>query len=129
VKKKISTLVIILVICVAVIIGAVIIGTKPKFSTVKNFEECKNAGYLVMESYPEQCLTPDSKLFVQTVENNVLDGPNVTKIINPASTFCVEDGGKSEIRTNSDGSQTGYCIFENGKECEEWQYFRGECSK
>ncbi|MCZ7380782.1 MAG: DUF333 domain-containing protein [Candidatus Methanoperedens sp.] len=46
---------------------------------------------------------------------------------NPASKYCVEQGYNNTIRTNPDGSQTGYCIFPNGRECEEWAYFRGEC--
>jgi len=47
---------------------------------------------------------------------------------NPASVYCVEQGFKSEIRTATDGSQTGYCIFPDGSECDEWAYFRGECA-
>ncbi|MCZ7385239.1 MAG: DUF333 domain-containing protein [Candidatus Methanoperedens sp.] len=46
---------------------------------------------------------------------------------NPASKYCVDQGYNDTIRTNPDGSQTGYCIFPNGRECEEWAYFRGEC--
>jgi putative hemolysin len=46
---------------------------------------------------------------------------------NPASAYCVEQGFKSEIRTAADGSQTGYCIFPDESECDEWAYFRGEC--
>ena len=46
---------------------------------------------------------------------------------NPASKYCIEQGYNITIRTNPDGSQTGYCIFPNGRECEEWAYFRGEC--
>lgn len=49
------------------------------------------------------------------------------QIANPASVYCEEQGGKSEIRTNQDGGQTGYCI-KDGKECEEWAFYRGECS-
>ncbi len=52
-----------------------------------------------------------------------------TQIANPASVYCQENGGKSEIRNNPDGSQTGYCLFENGNECEEWAFMRGECKK
>lgn len=51
------------------------------------------------------------------------------QIANPASVYCKKQRGKLEIRTNGDGSQTGYCKFENGRECEEWAYFRGECGK
>ena len=46
---------------------------------------------------------------------------------NPASAYCKEQGFRSEIRTAADGSQTGYCIFPDGSECDEWAYFRGEC--
>jgi len=46
---------------------------------------------------------------------------------NPASVFCLENGGKLEIRTDENGGQVGYCIFEDGSECEEWAFFRGEC--
>ena len=48
-------------------------------------------------------------------------------IANPASTYCAEQGNKSEIRTAADGSQSGVCIFPDGSECDEWAYFRGEC--
>ena len=48
------------------------------------------------------------------------------QIANPASVYCEEQGGKLEIRTNTDGSQTGYCI-KDGTECEEWAFYRGEC--
>lgn len=47
---------------------------------------------------------------------------------NPASVFCQEQGYQSEIRTAEDGSQSGVCIFPDGSECDEWAYFRGECS-
>jgi hypothetical protein len=48
-------------------------------------------------------------------------------IANPASTYCVEQGGTSEIRTAEDGSQSGVCKFPDGSECDEWAFFRGEC--
>ena len=49
-------------------------------------------------------------------------------IANPASAYCVEQGGTSEIRTAEDGSQYGVCSFPDGSECEEWTFFRGECT-
>ena len=50
-----------------------------------------------------------------------------TQIANPASVFCEEHNGTLDIRTAEDGSQTGYCVFSNGSECEEWAFYRGEC--
>lgn len=50
-----------------------------------------------------------------------------SQIANPASAYCAERGYVSQIRTASDGSQYGVCIFPDGTECEEWAFFRGEC--
>ncbi len=39
------------------------------FSTeIRNFEECASAGYLVMKSLPEQCRTPDGRIFTRTMD-------------------------------------------------------------
>jgi putative hemolysin len=46
---------------------------------------------------------------------------------NPASVYCEEQGGKLEIITAEDGSQSGLCIFSDGSQCDEWAYFRNEC--
>ena len=61
---------------------------------------------------------------------DVAPAPTATPagIANPASAYCVEQGGTSEIRTAEDGSQSGVCAFPDGSECEEWAFFRGECT-
>ena len=52
--------------------------------------------------------------------------PITAGLPNPASAYCVEQGYKSEIRTATDSSQTGACVFPDGSECDEWAYFRNE---
>ncbi len=47
---------------------------------------------------------------------------------NPASVFCEQNGNTLEIRTAADGSQSGVCIFPDNSTCDEWAYYRGECS-
>ena len=37
---------------------------------ITSFEDCAAAGYPVMESYPEQCRTPDGILFVRELPQN-----------------------------------------------------------
>lgn len=49
-------------------------------------------------------------------------------IANPASVYCQDNGGQVVIRTDAGGNQYGICVFPNGTECDEWAYFRGECS-
>jgi hypothetical protein len=44
-------------------------------------------------------------------------------LANPASVFCVQSGGKSEIRNGARG-QYGVCILPDGRVVEEWAYFR-----
>ncbi len=46
---------------------------------------------------------------------------------NPASTYCEDQGYTLEIRKDASGGEYGVCIFDDGTECEEWAYFRGEC--
>lgn len=55
-----------------------------------------------------------------------LEEAGSVELSNPASTYCTEQGGMVEMRNNDEG-QYGVCIFENGNECEEWAFFRGEC--
>jgi len=48
-------------------------------------------------------------------------------LANPASVYCINNGGKIQMETNPSG-QYGMCIFPNGSQCDEWQYYRGQCS-
>ena len=64
---------------------------------------------------------------VQTPEPAATEIPQVN-MPNPASVYCMEQGNKHEIRMAADGSQNGICVFPDGSECDEWAYFRGECS-
>lgn len=49
-------------------------------------------------------------------------------LANPASVYCKENGGTTDIRTSEFG-ETGYCVFDDGSECEEWSFYQGECQK
>ena len=46
---------------------------------------------------------------------------------NPASVFCGQQGGKTDIRKDAKGGEVGYCVFPDKSECEEWAFQRGEC--
>jgi putative hemolysin len=50
-----------------------------------------------------------------------------TGMPNPASVYCEEQGGTLDIRESEAGS-VGYCLFEDGSECEEWAFYNGECA-
>jgi len=66
---------------------------------------------------------------INVLDKILMDSTEInSQIANPASSYCLSNGGKLDIRTSQDGSQAGYCLFKNGQECEEWAYYRGECS-
>lgn len=43
---------------------------------------------------------------------------------NPASVYCVEQDGESITKQNKDGSEYGICKFKDGKEVDEWEFYR-----
>ena len=47
-------------------------------------------------------------------------------LANPASVFCEEQGGELDVRQDAEGNQTGFCVFSDGTEVDEWAYYRGE---
>ncbi len=55
---------------VVLLIASVVVWKYQKISKVQSistFEECAQAGYPIMESYPEQCKTPDGRNFTKQV--------------------------------------------------------------
>ena len=49
-----------------------------------------------------------------------------SQLANPASTNCIDKGGRLEIVKGQSG-ESGMCVFSDGSRCEEWAFFRGEC--
>jgi len=84
-------------------------------------KKCKELGISSICGYSEikSCKCENSKC----IANNEIG------IANPASVYCQENGGTLEIRTGEDGGQSGFCKFDDGSECEEWSFMRGECKK
>ena len=50
-----------------------------------------------------------------------------SSLANPAAQDCVAKGDKVDIREGKNG-QYGVCMFQNGKECDEWALYKGQCS-
>ena len=53
----------------------------------------------------------------------VLAAQSAAAFSNPASVFCVQSGGRSEIRNGPRG-QYGVCRLPNGRLVDEWAYYR-----
>jgi putative hemolysin len=62
-------------------------------------------------------------------ETNAPHKETEAQLPNPASVYCIEKEGALEIREDVDGNQKGFCVFDDGSECEEWKFFNNECEK
>jgi len=52
-----------------------------------------------------------------------LHGTAAAEQANPASVYCVEQGGRVDI-VDEGGGQSGYCELPDGRRIEEWEYYR-----
>lgn len=71
-----------------------------------------------LRSYLKKSVTQPQKIIQENQES--------VGIANPASVYCKDNGGKSEIKNNEEG-QYGMCVFPDGSQCDEWKFFRKEC--
>ncbi len=56
-------------------------------------------------------------------ENINLQLPNYTSV------WCERQGGRLEIRKNRDGNERRFCIFNDGSECDELDFYYRKCKK
>ena len=67
-------------------------------------------------AFPEECY-PDSS---QEQNENA-------SLANPASVYCIDQGGQLVMKEKPDGGQYALCYFDDNRACEEWAMYRGEC--
>jgi putative hemolysin len=67
-------------------------------------------------------------LFSSACNSLITTSTSETNLPNPASVHCEEQGGLVEMRQDESGNTYGICIFPDGSECDEWAFFRGECT-
>jgi putative hemolysin len=122
-KKIASELAIGIILILATIVGGIFWLQNKKVSTNSNQQKACTMEAKLCDDGSYVSRTGPNCEFTPCPENKT------SQMANPASVYCVQNGGKSEIKTAPDGSQTGYCKFDDGSECEEWAYFRKECEK
>ena len=49
-------------------------------------------------------------------------------LANPASVYCVQQGGRVEIVRTPKG-EAGYCVLPDGRRIEEWKLFRSNAPR
>jgi len=80
-------------------------GAEEPGMTVNNFDECIEAGYPAMESYPRQCRTPDDQTFIEDIGNE-LEKIDLIRIDKPRPNTFVQS--PLEIK----GEARGFWFFE-----------------
>lgn len=50
-----------------------------------------------------------------------------TALSNPATIYCLQQGGKFNMRKSLDGSTEGLCTLSDNITCEVWAYYKGDC--
>lgn len=51
-----------------------------------------------------------------------------SQLPNPAAVYCQEQGGILEHKTFEKGTR-GFCLFDDGSQCGQWDFYRGDCKK
>jgi len=108
---NIKTFVAILIIVVVFgVIATYLLVVKPPYlfkpaEAISSFDECIEAGYPILESYPRQCKTPDGKTFAEDIGNE-LEKINFIQITKPRPNETIQS--PLEIK----GEARGYWFFE-----------------
>lgn len=61
-------------------------------------------------------------------ETEIMEENGSVGLANPAAVYCEEQGGQISIKTFESG-QRGFCLFNDDSQCDEWDFFRGDCAK
>lgn len=111
--------------------------------SINSFEDCAAAGYPIMESYPARCSTPDSRTFVQVIDEAPLEEATSTPpVVNATSSAvlpkppvtaakpCFVGGCSSQLCSDQEGMAStceyreSYACYQNAT-CERQQ--DGQC--
>lgn len=88
--------------------------------SITTFEECASAGYPIMESYPEQCRTPDGRVFVNESQQIVeIPDQGGTTGLNLTANGCAVAGCSGQLCVSADeaGGIVTTCEFKSEYAC------------
>jgi hypothetical protein len=116
---KLLGLLVVLVIIAGLLLSLSSIARQQRVLSIGSFEDCALAGYPIMESYPEQCRTPDGRTFI-----NEKPISTSTAIINPPSTpaapsagGCVIGGCSSQLCVEAGDETMSTCEYTSAYGC------------
>lgn len=112
VRKQTRTVTLIgIVVVLALIVGLLLalsnIAKTQRMYLIANFQECKDAGYPIMESYPEQCATPDGRTFVNDVMPPITSGMPAPGTPYLSSNGCAVAGCSGQLCISQEEAAAG----------------------
>ena len=87
-----------------------------KIQNITSFEECAAAGYPVMESYPEQCKTPDGRTFTKNITTQAGWQEQTVNEIGLTLSYPSDLTFRKEIGDNDGNIRTVAFYIEKGEE-------------
>src|SRR3989344_769462 len=97
-------LLVVLVIAAGLLLSLSNIAKQKRVLSVNSFEQCALAGYPIMESYPEQCRTPDGRTFTNTDQAVQVPTPPQGNIV---ANGCAVAGGSSQLCISQEEAEAG----------------------
>lgn len=73
----------IILVGISIWLGLFWMGQNGGIEDISSFDECAQAGYPIMESYPRQCNTPDGRTFVEQINGREESGISGTVLLGP----------------------------------------------
>lgn len=92
--------------------------------------DCLPKGRLKEKKVMKKALILSAAVAVTLAACSAADNPNpqeelpVVGMANPASEFCVKQGGRLEPKKDAQGNEYALCHLPDGTVAEEWEYFR-----
>ena len=103
------------------LIGAALVSCTSEKGNTSGVSSIKDS--YAKENIQETIKQEQSEAQEETKNEADIKGP-VVGLPNPASKYCADQGGESIIVKDQNGNEIGKCKLKNGKEVDEWEYYR-----
>ena len=84
-------------------------------------------GILAACGTPTSTAEPEATAPSPTITSQLVATAEPVQKANPASEYCIEQGGTLAFEESGSGGQVGVCYFEDNRQCDEWALMRGDC--
>lgn len=95
--KQVTAVIGLVIVLLLIAWGIELIGSPADVEAINSFEECAEAGYPIMESFPEQCATADGRVFTRELTEQEKEGMDEEFIENFEKNEGVKEAAPEEL--------------------------------